>query len=153
MTKEDYAKLEKLIDNMLEKSLTDEDYQEAEQQLNDCIRNFYVQKEKQKKAKIEQARTAALDKICDGIIDFMATFDEINLSEIELEEFKQELKEDVKSGLDELVQSLGGMIKLGKALEREANRLKPEYEGTQIRKRDGNSDPLMDYIHSLLDKK
>ena len=150
MTKEDYAKLEKMIDNMLEKSLTDEDYQEAEQQLNECIHNFYVKKEQQKKAKVEKARTAALDKICDGIIDFMSTFDEINLTEIELEDFKQELKEDVKSGLDELVQSLGGMIKLGKALEKEANRLKPDYEGTQIRKRDGSSDPLMDYINKLI---
>jgi hypothetical protein len=112
-----------------------------------------VQKEKQKKAKVEQARTAALDKICYGIIDFMSTFDEINLTEIELGEFRQELKEDVKSGLDELVQSLGGMIKLGRALEKEANRLKPEYGETQIRKRDGHTDPLMEYINSLLDKK
>ena len=152
MTKEDYAKLERMIDNMLEKSLTDEDYQEAEQQLNDCIRSFYEKKEKQKKARIEQARTAALDKICDGVIDFMTTFDEINLNKIEFEEFRQELKKDVKSGLDELVQSLSGMIKLGKALEREANRLKPEYEEVKIRKRDGHIDPLKEYIDKLINR-
>ena len=152
MTREVYVKLEELIDNMLEKSLTDEEYRETEQQLNDCIRSFYERKEQQKKARIEQARTAALDKICDGIIDFMSTFDEISLTEIEFEEFKQELKKDVKSGLDELVQSLGSMIKLGKALEKKANRLKPEYEEVKIRKRDGHTDPLKEYIDKLINR-
>jgi predicted unusual protein kinase regulating ubiquinone biosynthesis (AarF/ABC1/UbiB family) len=153
MTKEDYAKLEKLIDNMLEKSLTDEDYQEAEQQLNDCIRNFYVQKEKQKKAKIEQARTAAVEKICDGIADFMETVEEFEMDPEYKAEFKQALQTDVKTGLNELVKSFSGLAKISKILEKEDNRLKPEYEEVQIRKRDGSSDPLMEYINTLLERK
>lgn len=152
MTKEDYAKLERMIDNMLEKSLTDEDYQEAEQQLNACIRNFYEKKEQQKKAKIEQARTAAIEKICDGIADFMETVEEFEMDPGYKEEFKQALKTDVKTGLDELIKNFTGLAKISKILEKENNRLKPEYEEVQIRKRDGN-DPLMEYINGLLGKK
>lgn len=152
MTKEDYAKLEKMIDNMLEKSLTDEDYREAEQQLNDCIRNFYVKKEQQKKAKIEQTRTAAVEKICDGIADFMGTIEEFEMDPEYKEEFKQALQTDVKTGLDELVKNFAGLAKIGKILEKENNRLKPEYEEVKIRKRDGHTDPLMEYINGLLGK-
>ena len=99
--KEYYAGLEKLIDDMLEKSVTDAEYQAMEKQLTDHIRNYYVKKEQMKREKIEKTRTAALNKVVEGIVEYLNTYDGIDIDSSALKELtaaaaEESLKEIAK---------------------------------------------------------
>lgn len=137
--KEYYAGLEKLIDDMLEKSVTDAEYQAMEKQLTDHIRNYYVKKEQMKREKIEKTRTAALNKVVEGIVEYLNTYDGINIDSSALKELTAAAAEE---SLKEIAKEAQYLQKLGvfdvDPVEEQKN---PNLKNT--------GDVLKDYIASL----
>ena len=131
--KEYYAGLEKLIDDMLEKSLTDSEYQAMEKQLTDHIRNYYVRNEQIKREKAEKARTAALNKVVKGITEYLNTYDGIDIDNSALTELTAAAAEE---SLKEIAEEAQYLQRLG-AFDL----------GTEDQK--GAGDVLKDYIASL----
>ena len=136
--KEYYAGLEKLIDDMLEKSVTDAEYQ-AMEKLTDHIRNYYVKKEQMKREKIEKTRTAALNKVVEGIVEYLNTYDGIDIDSSALKELTAAAAEE---SLKEIAKEAQYLQKLGifdaEPVEEQKN---PDLKST--------GDVLKDYIASL----
>jgi hypothetical protein len=137
--KEYYKALEEMIDRMVENTLTDEEYQAAEKQLTDHIRNYY----KQREDKIKQKRAEIMKKMTTALIEYFDTYPELELEEKDREILVDELAKSLEETTQDMVTQIGQLIQTEKMLKKafeEEKKSEPKVKG----------DPLMDYVRGLL---
>ena len=137
--KEYYKALEEMIDNMVENTLTDEEYQAAEKKLTDHIRNYY----KKKEDKIKQKRAEAMEKVSAALVEYFNTYPELEIDDKDRDMLVKELAVSLEDTTKELVTQIGKLVQTEKMLKKafeEEKKSEPKVKG----------DPLMDYVRGLL---
>lgn len=137
--KDYYKALEEMIDNMVENTLTDEEYQAAEKKLTDHIRNYY----KQREDKIKQKRAEAMEKVSAALVEYFNTYPELEIDDKDRDMLVKELAVSLEDATKEMVTQIGKLIQTEKML-------KKAFEGENESEPKVKGDPLMDYVHGLL---
>lgn len=137
--KEYYKALEEMIDNMVENTLTDEEYQAAEKKLTDHIRNYY----KQREDKIKQKRSEAMEKVSAALVEYFNTFPELEIDDKDRDMLVKELAKSLEDTTQEMVTQVGKLVQTEKML-------KKAFEEEKIPEPKVKGDPLMDYVRGLL---